>query len=84
MKMEGKINDNCDDIEIQMLQQKLEVPRLRCPSKKEVTYVCTNDSCKAKSAFYCGVEDCPSCSNLHFNCTELRLGKLTTMIQGRI
>jgi hypothetical protein len=67
-----------------MLQQKLEVPRLRCPSKKEVTYVCTNDSCKAKSAFYCGVEDCPSCSNLHFNCTELRLGKLTTMIQGRI
>jgi hypothetical protein len=73
-----------DDVELQRLLQKLEVPNLLCPSKKTITSVCTNKSCKAKNALHCGTENCPHCSHLHLNCSELKISKLTTLVERRM
>jgi hypothetical protein len=70
-----------DDAEIQMLRQKLEVPRLRCPEGKIITDICTVGQCKAKSALICDDEDCPACSKGHRNCSTIRLSKFTTLVQ---
>ena len=68
-----------------MVQLKLEVPKLLCPSKKEIAYVCTNSSCKARTPSTVELKTVrPFCSTLHLNCTEIRQGKFSTMIQGSI
>lgn len=61
------------DADLQMLRQKIELPRLWCPNQNECMHICSKQNCPEKNILLCSSDTCNSCRNQHLGHNMLSL-----------